>query len=151
MVKVKAKYYGVVKDIIKAPTAEFELPDDATMGDLLAAMAQRYGREFAQRVLDDRIGVRSYVKLFLNDEEIEGSAIGTTRLGIGGPDAEATLFIMPSSTGGSRLPTICPQGTRKAPACSRRLHACAPLPATGILRLQVDTLDRRNRTQPAPS
>ncbi|MDO8691817.1 MAG: MoaD/ThiS family protein [Dehalococcoidia bacterium] len=100
MVKVKAKYYGVIKDLIKAPTAEFELPDDATMSDLLALMEQRYGQEFALRVLDDRIGVRSYVKLFLNDEEVDSSAIGTTRLGKAGPDAEATLFIMPSSTGG---------------------------------------------------
>lgn len=97
---VRVKYYGVIKDIIKEPTAEFDLPDGASVADLLALMGQRYGPEFIQRVMDERIGVRTYVRLFLNDEEVEGKAIGTTPLSAPGGSAEATLYVMPSSTGG---------------------------------------------------
>lgn len=100
MIQVKVKYYGVIRDVTRAPAAEFQLPDDATLSDLLDQMRQRYGQDFAERVLDHRIGVRSYVKLFLNDEEVGANALKTTKLSTGGPSPEATLYVMPGSTGG---------------------------------------------------
>ncbi len=100
MIRIKVKFYGVIKDIIKEPAAEFEMPDGATMADLLDVMRLRYGDAFAQRVLDERIGVRTYVKLFLNDEEVDNDAVSSTRLSTTSDRAEATVYVMPSSTGG---------------------------------------------------
>ncbi len=117
MISIKVKFYGVIKDIIKEPAAEFELEDGATMSDLLDLMRRKYGDEFAQRVLDDRIGVRTYVKLFLNDEEVDNASVSSTKLSAAGASAAATLYVMPSSTGGASLRHVQLHGRGRSRPC----------------------------------
>ncbi len=100
MTKVKVKFHGVIRDITHAPTTEIELKDGATVKDLLDNLHQKYGRDFYDRVLDDMVGVRTYVRLFLNNEEVDNTKLDTTKVVVDGSAAEAMLYVMPASTGG---------------------------------------------------
>ncbi len=98
--QVTVKFHGVIRDVTREGTAELELPDDATVDDLLVRLCDKYGQGFADRVLDDRMGIQSYILIFLNDEEVNPSALKTTRLCTDGQNARATLYVLPGSTGG---------------------------------------------------
>lgn len=100
MAIVKVKFFGVIRDVTGSLTAEIEVKDDATVEDLVVELRKKYGPAFADRVLDGAIGIRNYVKLFLNNEEVDNKYLGTTKLMIGGSLAEATIFVMPATAGG---------------------------------------------------
>ncbi len=100
MATVKVKFHGVIRDITRTPMTEIEVDDNATVMDLLSALHQKYGQPFHDRVLDDALGVRTYVRLFLNDEELDNRALAATNLVNGGVAAEAILYVMPAMTGG---------------------------------------------------
>lgn len=97
MVNVKVKFHGVIRDVTKAPTTELQMAEGSTIRDLLKVLHDKYGSAFADRVLDERTGVRVYVKLFLNNEEV-----GTldTKIVPDGTDANAMIYVMPGSAGG---------------------------------------------------
>ncbi len=99
MVNVKVKFHGVIRDITKGPSAEVQLPEGSTIRDLLNQLHQNYGSEFADRVLDDRLGVRTYVKLFLNNYEVNTLDTPIPNE----PDANAMLYVMPGSAGGQSV------------------------------------------------
>ena len=107
--KVKVKYHGVIRDITGGSTAEFDVPDDASVSDLLGHMREQYGQAFEDRVLDDRMGIQTYILIFLNNEEVDQKALSTTRLSTGGEGAEATLYVLPGSTGGESVRVQSPE------------------------------------------
>jgi len=98
---VSVKYHGVIRDVTKEPAAAFELPEGGTVRDLLDLMHQRYGPDFAERVLDERMGVRSYVMLFLNGKQLDNIALDTTKVCVGGAPTEAILYVMSGASGGA--------------------------------------------------
>ncbi|MDO8473099.1 MAG: hypothetical protein Q7T05_04700 [Dehalococcoidia bacterium] len=99
MVKVKVKFFGVIRDVTGVPMTEVELEDGAVMTDLLAHLHRKFGQRFYDRVLDGAHGIRNYIRLFLNDEEIDAATLGTTRLS-GGGSPEVVLYVMSAGTGG---------------------------------------------------
>ena len=101
MVKVNVKYHGVIRDVTGEPGAAFEMMDDATVRDLLDQMHRKYGQGFSERVLDRRLGVRSYVILFLDGRQLDNAAVGITRLATGGQGAEAMVYVMSGACGGA--------------------------------------------------
>ena len=100
MLTVTVKFYGVIRDVTSATTVQVGLDDGATVMDLLDHLHEKYGREFYNRVLDESTGIRHYVKLFLNNQEVDGKALTTTRLAADGSSAEAMLYVMPAGSGG---------------------------------------------------
>ncbi len=100
MATIKVKFHGVIRDITGGPTTEVELSDDATVMDLLKTLHEKYGQAFYDRVLDEALGVRTYVRLFLNDEELDNNALASTKLVTDGVAADAMLYVMPAMTGG---------------------------------------------------
>ena|SRR3989304_6632317 len=100
MLKVKVRFFGVIRDVTGGQTTEVEVGDDASIMDLVKQLHQQYGRAFYDRVMDEALGVRSYVKLFLNNEEVDNSKLATTKLVRDGAAAEAMIYVMPASTGG---------------------------------------------------
>lgn len=100
MVEVSVKYHGVIRDVTREAAASFELPDGSTMGDLLDRMHRKYGPLFAERVLDSRIGIRSYVMFFLNGNQVEHSALQSTQLAPEDGVNEAILYVMSGASGG---------------------------------------------------
>lgn len=108
MINVHVKYHGVIRDVTKEPAASFELLEGGTVRDLLELMHRRYGPGFAERVLDDRIGVRSYVLLFLNGRQLDHDSLDTTRVSGEGSSAEAILYVMSGACGGCDAAVVLP-------------------------------------------
>jgi MoaD family protein len=96
MATVKVSFYGVVKDAVDQPYVEVEIPQGATVRDLLQLLAQRYGDSFAQRVLDATTGIKTYVRIFINDRDIDDLDTPIAD----GPVAEATVYVLPATMGG---------------------------------------------------
>ena len=103
MVEVSVKYHGVIRDVTREAAASFELPDGSNMRDLLDQMHRKYGPLFAERVLDSRIGIRSYVMFFLNGNQVEHSALQSTRLAPEDGVTEAILYVMSGASGGANV------------------------------------------------
>src|SRR3972149_36649 len=99
MLDVKVKFHGVIRDVTKSPTAQLSLPEGSTVRDLIATLHARYGQPFAERVLDPTFGVKTWVKLFLGNTELDYRALDT-QLDTGGPNVSAILFVLPATTGG---------------------------------------------------
>ncbi len=99
MATVKVKFFGVIRDVTGAQTTEVEMQDGATVMDLLKELHNRYGQPFYDRVLDEAIGVRTYVRLFINNEELPNNKLDA-RLVEDGVAAEAMFYVMPAMTGG---------------------------------------------------
>ncbi len=95
---VKVKFLGIIRDITKGSELELQMPEGATIRGLLQELNRKYGQDFADRVLDDHLGVRTYVKLFLNNYEVTDL---DTEIIADGPAANALLYVMPGSTGGT--------------------------------------------------
>lgn len=100
MVKVNVRFYGFLKDVTNAPTAEVALNGGSSVADLLNHLAETYGQPFRDRVLDQAIGIKNHVKIFLDNEEVDSGSLETTRLSDGRSDAEAILYVMTAATGG---------------------------------------------------
>ena len=96
MATVRINFYGVVKDAVDQPYVEVETPQGATVRDLLQLLAQRYGDVFVHRVLDANTGIKTYVKIFINDRNIEDLDTPITA----GPDVDATVYVLPATMGG---------------------------------------------------
>lgn len=74
---------------------ERELSIEAeTVRDLLAKLAERYGRSFASRILDENGNLRRYINIYVNDRNVRASE-SETRLSEGDE-----VFILPAVSGG---------------------------------------------------
>jgi molybdopterin converting factor small subunit len=100
MVTVKVKFFGIVRDITRAPVTEIEVDDDATVLDLLQALQRECGQSFSDAVLSDVNGLQSHVMLFMNDEEVNRWKLGETKVVGPGGGAEAIVYVIPSAVGG---------------------------------------------------
>ena len=100
MVVARVKFYGVVRDIVSSPQVELEMSQqEPSLRQVLAHLAEKYGKKFTERVLDSGCGVKPYVKLFVNSEEIDSSKLDT-KLQIKNGSAEVTVYILPATEGG---------------------------------------------------
>lgn len=99
VIDIKIKFIGIVREIVKEPTAQISLPDGATVRDLLAALHAAFGEPFAEDVLDPTLGVKTWVKLFLGSTELDYRALDTP-LATEGPDVKAILCVLPPMAAG---------------------------------------------------
>jgi molybdopterin converting factor small subunit len=100
MVKVKVKFFGVVRGLTDGPSTVVEMDDDATLADLLKELHKKYGKAFYDGVLCESNGLKGHVKVFLNDEEIDNRRLAATKVVVAGAAAEAMLYVVPSTAGG---------------------------------------------------
>jgi molybdopterin converting factor small subunit len=96
---VRVKFYGVIRDVVDGPQVELELSRDSTVRDLLRSLADRYGEGFVERVMDSQRGIKTYVRLFINDNEIGNDSLDT-RLATGEAPLQALVYVLPATTGG---------------------------------------------------
>lgn len=100
MVVARVKFYGVVRDIVSSPQVELEMSQqEPSVRQVLTQLAEKYGKKFAERVLDIGCGVKPYVKVFINSEEIDSSELDT-KLQIKDGSAEIIVYILPATEGG---------------------------------------------------
>lgn len=99
MVKVKVSFYGVIKDAVKEPQVEVQMSDAFTMRQLLESLREKYGDKFKSSIFDEKYGVKTYVRFFVNKEPLDNFELDK-ELRINGENAETAILVMPSSEGG---------------------------------------------------
>ena len=78
MVPVRVKFYGTIKNVIKDTDLRIELQDGATVRDLLAYLTERFGSAFSTRVLDSKGRMQSYVRMFVNENDVDNDSLSTS-------------------------------------------------------------------------
>jgi len=98
-VPVTVKFYGVIRDVVDGPQLETQMPQGSTVKDLLAFLSGRYGAPFAERVMTSQGGLKTYVRVFINNQEVDSNNL-TRPLITEGQTTEAMVYVLPMSTGG---------------------------------------------------
>lgn len=98
--KIKINFYGVIRDVINEPKIEISLPDNSTVLDLLNVLAERYGPKFADRLLTKNKRLQPYVRLFINNTNVDFHQLDMDLGSKGESTAEATVYVLPASMGG---------------------------------------------------
>ena len=96
---IRVKFYGIIRDVVDGPQVELQLPQNSTVNDLLRSLADRYGDKFVERVFNSQGDLKTYVRVFINNQEVAGNFL-TTRLVTEGESAEALVYVLPATTGG---------------------------------------------------
>lgn len=92
---VPVRLPGALRDLAGArPVVEVEVPADATVGDVLDALADRLPA-VARRVRDERGALRRHVNIFVGTANVRDLALLATPLP---PDTE--VYILPAVSGG---------------------------------------------------
>lgn len=100
MVTVKVKFYGAITGLLDSDHADFHLPDDSTVADLLQAMGETYGANFARKVLHRQGGLLGHVKMFLEDNPIDNAKLDLP-IKTDSNATQVTIFIVPQMEGGN--------------------------------------------------
>jgi|SRR3990170_3295686 len=102
MIPVKVKFYGTIKTVVKDTQLSVDLPDGATVKDLLAYLTEKFGEAFSTRVLDSKGRMQSYVRMYVNEDDVDNDNL-TTVLERPGPDspAEVLVYVVPTYSGGA--------------------------------------------------
>lgn len=64
--KVKVKFFTVLREITQRREEEIELPNAATVEGLLKVLSERHGRKFTEYVYDKAKKVRSDLQFLIN-------------------------------------------------------------------------------------
>lgn len=97
MVTVKFRFYGQLKDVVKAPTAEIAVPEGSTLRQALSDLGQTYGDAFNRRIFKSCGGLQASTRLYLNDEPLEEEALDHK---LERPEAEVSVFVVTAVQGG---------------------------------------------------
>lgn len=100
---IRVKFFGIIRDVVDGPQIEMQVPQDATVRDLLGHLANRYGERFAERVMTSDGGLKTYVKVFINNREVDSKNL-TVPLVTEGEATEAMVYVLPATTGGQSGP-----------------------------------------------
>lgn len=96
---IRVKFYGIIRDVVDGPQIEIVLPHDSTVDDLLRYLADRYGERFVERVMTSQGGLKTYVRVFINNQEVAANDLARPLM-TPGETTEATVYVLPSTTGG---------------------------------------------------
>lgn len=96
---IRVKFYGIIRDVVDGPQVEMQLPQGSTVIDLIRSLADRYGQKFVERVMTSQGGLKTYVKVFINNQEVDSNCL-TTTLVTEGESTEALVYVLPATTGG---------------------------------------------------
>lgn len=96
---VTVRFYGIIRDVVDGPQVEVHLPQGSTVIDLIRSLADKYGEKFVERVMNSHGGLKTYVRVFVNNREMNSSSLAA-RLVTEGESAEALVYVLPATTGG---------------------------------------------------
>ena len=89
---------GMVRHIVKDGELRLSLPEEATVEDLLKALTDRYGDNFRERIFARGNELSRSVKIFINNEAINGLGQSLRTQAPGAP--EITVMVFSSVSGG---------------------------------------------------
>lgn len=98
-VPVRVKFYGIIRDVVDGPQIEIQVNPELTVKDLLSYLAERYGQQFVERVMTSEGGLKTYVKVFVNNREVDSNNLATPLI-TEGEATEAMVYVLPATTGG---------------------------------------------------
>lgn len=93
--KVNVKFIGLLRLALGRWNAEISLPEGATVGETIDALAKKYGEEFKNLVYDGRGEIRKSLIFMINEKNINTISGFKTALEDGD-----TLAILPPVGGG---------------------------------------------------
>lgn len=64
------KFFALLKDIVEKWIVNLSMPEGATVGEALQALAKQYGERFRNYVYDEEGGVREHLIYLINGESI---------------------------------------------------------------------------------
>ena len=98
---VSIRFYGLVRDVVGESHLEMRLAQESTVGDLLDALADRYGERFCQRVMDGPGRLSRFVELMVNGRQVDRTALDTPLAGQDkGQPAVVNVLVLPPAAGG---------------------------------------------------
>lgn len=92
---MKVSFYATLRDIAGQKTVDFDVPENATIGQLLDAIIQRYPVMRDKLLLEDG-SLRGYVHVFINGRDVPflQDKMGTV------PNPTDTISVFPAVGGG---------------------------------------------------
>ena len=106
-VAVRVHLYGVIRHLVGAREAtetDLELPDGFTLGDVVDALAARYGDRLRGAMVSMNY-LQGHVKVFVDGEEVEGGL--DRRLGAAGVAGNRVdVYFVPIAEGGEEQPWL---------------------------------------------
>lgn len=95
---VSVKFLGALRRLAGHRETRIAVDTDATVADLLEALARTYGRDFSDAVFRVPGELQTHVRVFLDERETSL----TDRVGSAGSTGEVALLVVPGFEGGSR-------------------------------------------------
>jgi MoaD family protein len=96
--KIKVKFYGTVRDIVKEKEVEIEGNGILNIMDIINIFIERYGNRFKERILTNNGKLQSYVRIFINDDPVDYRELDKKLINKG--DSEILIYILPAQMGG---------------------------------------------------
>jgi len=100
-VLVKIAFYGVYRDFLDCSGIELDLPEAATVRDLLIRLSESLGQGFRQHVLSEDGGLHRHVSLSVNDRQIKPSDIDERLSVEDASSSEVSVLFIPPMMGGT--------------------------------------------------
>jgi molybdopterin converting factor small subunit len=94
---VNVRLFGMLGILANQRLVAFELESSATLGDVLAELEKRFGREFVDRIFRVPGEMHSYCQVFVNNAQVNGLE---TELKTNGAPAEVGIILLMASEGG---------------------------------------------------
>jgi molybdopterin converting factor small subunit len=95
--RVNVRLFGILAILAKERSVALQLDEPATLGDVLAELAQRFGREFADHIFRVEGEMHSYCGVFVNNAQVRDLK---QELPAGGAAAEVGMILLMASEGG---------------------------------------------------
>ena len=68
--KIKVRFFTSLREITGKKEDEIQLPSITTVGELLAHLSKKYGRDFTDYVYDEKGNVQTYIQILINGRGI---------------------------------------------------------------------------------
>ena len=96
-VLVKVRLFGILGLLASEHLVALDMAEGATLGDVLAELGGRFGREFTDRLLRVPGEMHSYCQVFVNDTKVSDLDM---ELKANGSAAEVEMILLMASDGG---------------------------------------------------
>ena len=94
---VNVRLFGILAILAGERMVAFELESGATVGDVIAELGNRFGREFVDRIFRIPGEMHSYCQVFVNDAQVNDLDM---ELKTNGSPAEVGIILLMASEGG---------------------------------------------------
>ena len=97
-VRVRVRFMGDLRAVVESRDLSMSLPQGSSVGDLLGALAGRYGDPFAKWIFTESGELHHYILIFVNGENIQDT--GGVSTGLAGQEDQVEVIMLPMFEGG---------------------------------------------------